>query len=183
MTRQEVARVLAAAPTPYWRMFLTTAYATGLRRKEVAGLRAQDIDSAAGLIRVVEGKGGKAREVMLDPDLLTALRAHWRAHALPGPWLFPAPRRGSRGWSDHPVGLPYASQAFRRAADRAELTRHMTLHSLRTAFATHALEDGVDVLTLKQLLGHERLSTTERYAVVRTDHIRSTRSPLSNLPK
>lgn len=182
MTREEVARVLAAARTPYWCAFLTTAYATGLRRMEVASLRPQDIDREAGLIRVAHGKGDKKREVMLDPELYQQLRDHWRSHVLPGPWLFPARQRG--GWSDHPVDLRQASDAFRQAADAAKLTRcRMTLHSLRSAFATHLFEDGVDIFTLQDLLGHERLETTARYAVVRTDRIRTTPSPLSKLPK
>jgi site-specific recombinase XerD len=181
MTREEVARVFATASTPFWRAFLTTAYGAGMRRMEVAALRAQDIDRAAGLIRVPHGKGDKARDVMLDPELHLQLRAHWRHHGLPGPWLFPA--RSRTGWADHPVDLGQASAAFRDAADRAGLTRRMTLRSLRTAFATHLLEDGVDVFMLQQLLGHERLETTGRYAVVRTDRIRTTPSPLSKLPK
>lgn len=182
LTREEVAQVLAAAATPFWRMFLTTAYAAGLRRMEVANLRAADIDAKAALIRVARGKGDKAREVMLDPELHRLLREHWLAHALPGPWLFPA--RGARTWADHPVGLDQASAAFRHAADRARIRRvRVTLHSLRSAFATHLFEDGVDIFTIQRLLGHERLETTGRYADVRTDRIRSTPSPLSKLPK
>lgn len=149
---------------------------------EVAALRSDDIDSEAGLIRVACGKGEKRREVMLDPLLLEQLRGHWRAHALPGPWLFPAPTRKG-GWADHPVCLDHATRAFRNARDRAKLGQRVKLRTLRTAFATHLLEDGVDVFTLQQLLGHAQLETTGRYAVVRTDRIRGTPSPLSKLPK
>lgn len=182
LTREEVARVLAAARTPFWRNFLTTAYAAGLRRMEVAALRAQDIDRKAELIRVAHGKGDKPRDVMLDPELYQQLRDHWREHRLSGPWLFPARKPGG-GWADHPVDLGQASAAFRYAADAAKITRKVTLHSLRSAFATHLFEDDVDVFTIQQLLGHERLETTGRYAVVRTDRIRGTPSPLSKLPK
>lgn len=182
MTRDEVARVLAGARTAYWRAFLTTAYGAGLRRMEVAALRAEDIDSKGGLVRVVSGKGDRPREVMLDPELLAVLREHWKVHHLAGPWLFP--EREGGGWADRPVALDKASAAFRDAAAAAKLTRRgVSLRSLRTAFATHLLEDGVDVFTLQQLLGHERLETTGRYARVRTDRIRATPSPLSKLPK
>lgn len=179
LTREEVVRVLDAARTPYWRAFLTTAYAAGLRRMEVAALRAPDIDSRSRLIRVACGKGGKAREVMLDPELLTTLRQHWRQHGLPGPWLFPA--RALQGWADHPVHLGKASAAFRRALLAAGIRRRITLHGLRHAFATHLLEDGVDLYTLQQLLGHDRIETTTRYTLVRTDRIRATPSPLAKL--
>jgi site-specific recombinase XerD len=181
LTHDEVVRVFAHAKTPFWRMFLVTAYAAGLRRREAAHLRSDNIDATAGLIHILHGKGDKPRDVMLDPELLVQLRAHWRAHHLRGPWLFPA--RSRTGWADHPVHLEQASAAFRAAADRAGLTRRMTLRSLRTAFATHLLEDGTDVFTLQQLLGHERLETTSQYAQVRTDRIRATPSPLSKLPK
>ncbi|MCB9377129.1 MAG: site-specific integrase [Alphaproteobacteria bacterium] len=183
LTREEVTRVLDAASSPFWRMYLTTAYAAGLRRMEVAALRAEHIDGAAGLLRVAHGKGDKKREVMLDPELYRQLREHWRTHALPGPWLFPA-RSRSGGWADHPVDLGQASASFRAAADAAGIRRcRVTLHSLRSAFATHLFEDDVDIFTIQQLLGHERLETTGRYAVVRTDRIRETPSPLSKLPK
>lgn len=179
LTREEVARVLDAAPSLYWRAFLTTAYAAGLRRMEVAALRAPDIDSRSGLIRVLHGKGDKPREVMLDPELLATLREHWKHHRLPGPWLFPA--RTRKGWADHPVDLGQASASFQAALLDAKIGRRITLHGLRHAFATHLLEDGVDLYTLQQLLGHDRLETTTRYTLVRTDRIRATPSPLAKL--
>jgi integrase len=95
---------------------------------------------------------------MLDPILLAALREHWRAHHLPGPWLFPAPR-GASGWHDRPITLGAASQAFRRTLCRSDLRRRVTLHSLRHAFATHLHEDGVGLNTLRVLLGHRRIET------------------------
>lgn len=179
LTRDEVARVLDAAPSPYWRAFLTVSYATGLRRMEVAALQAHDIDANSGLIRVRHGKGDKAREVMLDPTLLTALRTHWRSQRLTGPWLFPA--RSRSGWKDHPVDLGEASAAFQTALLATGIGRRMTLHGLRHAFATHLLEDGVDLYTLQQLLGHGCLQTTTLYTLVRTDRIRATPSPLTKL--
>ena len=179
LTREEVARVLDAAPTLFWRAFFTAGYAAGLRRMEVTALRARDIDSRSGLIRVACGKGGKAREVMLDPGLLATLRAHWRHHRLPGPWLFPARARG--GWADHPVHRTRASEAFHTALVTANIGRRVTLHGLRHAFATHLLEDGVDLCTLQHLLGHDHIETTSRYTLVRTDRIRATPSPLAKL--
>lgn len=179
LTRDEVARVLDEAPSPFWHAFLTTAYASGLRRMEVAALQATDIDAKSGLLRVARGKGGKTREVMLDPGLLAVLRTHWRTQKLPGPWLFPA--RARRGWADHAVDLGQASGAFQSALTAAKIGRRITLHGLRHAFATHLLEDGVDLCTLQQLLGHDRMETTTLYTQVRTDRIRATPSPLAKL--
>jgi integrase len=181
MTREEIARVFAAAQTPFWRTYFMTAYAAGLRRMEVAGLRAVDIDSRSQLIRIVNGKGGKAREVMLDPELLQILRTHWRFYALPGPWLFPA--RAMFGWADHPINLQQASNEFRTTRIRAKISRPVTLHSLRHSFATHLLEDGGNVFVLQQVLGHAQLETTRGYVRVGTEHIRITPSPFVKLPK
>lgn len=179
LTREEVGEVLDAAPSRFWRAFFLVAYGAGLRRMEVAALRAADIDSQAWLIRVACGKGGKSREVMLDPGLLSCLREHWRHHHLPGPWIFPA--RTRFGWADHPVDLGQASAAFKAAIAKTTIGRRITLHGLRHAFATHLLEDGVDLYTLQQLLGHDRIETTTRYTLVRTDRIRTTPSPLAKL--
>lgn len=180
LTRPEVVRVLDAARSPFWKAFLTTAYATGLRRFELLALRASDIDAAAGLVRVAAGKGGKARVVMLDPELLLTLRRHWADHRIPGPWLFPAPVRGG-GWASHSADVRTASAAFTEARVAANISRHVTLHGLRHSFATHLLEDGVDLRTIQCLLGHEDIETTTVYTEVRTDRIRATPSPLAKL--
>ena len=102
--------------------------------------------------------------------------------ALPISWLFPAQTKFG-GWADHPVALDRASKAFRQARIAAKIARPLSLRSLRSAFATHVIEDGTDVFTLQRLLGHEDLDTTRKYTEVRTDRIRATPSPLSKLPK
>lgn len=178
LTRTEVARVIDLAPSPFWRVFFTVAYATGMRRMEVAALRVRDIDAQAGLVHVRRGKGGLPRVVMLDPGLLAILRDHWRTHRCPD-WLFPAPTRS--GWSSGPVRPPLASRAFKEAVRAARLMPRTTLHDLRHAFATHLLEDGVDLVTIQQLLGHGNIETTCIYTHVRTDRIRATPSPLASL--
>lgn len=178
LTRAEVARVIDLAPSPFWRVFFTASYATGLRSGEVAALTVRDIDARSGLLHVRRGKGGLPRAVMLDPGLLATLRDHWRTHRCPD-WLFPAPRRF--GWSTRPVSPGAASDAFRKAARRAKLLPKTTLHDLRHAFATHLLEDGVDLATIQQLLGHGSVVTTTIYTHVRTDRIRATPSPLAKL--
>lgn len=178
-TRQDVEQLLDTTKSPYWRAFFLTAYAAGLRRMETVALRAEHIDSRAGLLHVEHGKGDKARSVRLDPRLLGVLRDHWRRHRLPGPWLFPAPFAG--GWADHPISRGAASAAFRRAADQAGLKRRFSLHSLRHAYATHLLEEGVDLRVLQVLLGHQRIDTTAQYTGVRTDVLRATPSLLRRL--
>lgn len=186
-SRAEVARVLDACSDLFDRAFFTTAYATGLRLCEVVNLQAADIRSDQGVLWVRDGKGGKDRQVMLDPTLLDTLRQHWRANQLPGPWLFPA--RVNRGalarqvlgrWRDRPVHPTTMQKRLRKL--RAQLgLPSLTLHSLRHAFATHLLEDGVDVRTLQVLLGHSQLETTMRYLRVQPERVGSIPSPLSRL--
>ena len=180
-TRDEVRQLLATAKaaSPYWHAFLLTAYAAGLRRMEVVALRAEDIDSRAGLLRVRCGKGDKPRQVMLDPELLTALRAHYKQQGLPGPWLFPAP--GSGGWSDRPISRSAATAAFRRLARQAGLREGLTLHKLRHAFATHLLDERLDLVTLQHLLGHCRIETTAQYCEVSTRRLQAVPSLLEKL--
>jgi len=179
-TRREIEQLLDATTVPYWRAFFLTAYAAGLRRMEIVALRAEHIDSQVGLIRVEHGKGDKARQVRLDPCLLRVLRTHWRHHHLPGPWLFPAPTRGS-AWLDRPIRRNAGTVAFRRYADAAGLRPALSLHNLRHAYATHLLEDGVNLRNIQVLLGHEHIETTAQYTRVRTDAIRATPGLLRKL--
>ena len=116
---------------------------------------------------------------MLPERLMVVLREHWRRHRLRGPWLFPPVRAAAT--AERPVTNGAATKAFQQTVRSVGLERYC-LHSLRHAFATHALEDGVDLITQQSLLGHRRIETTARYVRVRTDRIRSTPSPLDTLP-
>ena len=126
------------------------------------------------LIRIEHGKGGKDRYVMLSPQLLQILRAYWRL-ARPGRWLFPG-REAAK-----PVSVATLQEACRVAARRAELSKPVTVHTLRHSFATHLLEAGTDIRIIQVLLGHARLSTTARYTQVATHLIADTTSPLDRL--
>jgi len=179
-TRDEVGRILEAAHNEFQRTMLLTSYAAGLRRMEVTALRVEDIDSASNLLRVRRGKGDKPRMTVLGPALLGELRAHWRRYRPPHGWLFPA-RAPSRRWEDRPMPRASASKAFSAAAKRAGVRQGLTHHGLRHGFATHLLEDGVDIRTIQVLLGHARLETTAQYAHVATKLIRETPSPLEVL--
>lgn len=180
-TQEEVARILDATTSLYYRTLFTTAYAAGLRGGEVCHLRVEDIDSAAGVLHVRHTKGGRPRRVMLGDRLLTALRSYWKGVRPPGPWIFPSRVGRREEWPDRPVTRHQASALFRKARRAAGIARPVTLHGLRHAFATHLLEAGVDLHTIRVLLGHRHVETTTRYMEVRTDLIRRTPSPLDLL--
>jgi integrase/recombinase XerD len=174
LSAEEIVRFLEAVPGLRNRAALTTAYGAGLRVGEVARLQAAAIDSNRMLIRIAHGKGGKDRYVMLSPQLLQILRAYWRL-ARPGLWLFPGRDAGE------PVSVATLQEACRVAASRAELSKPVTVHTLRHSFATHLLEAGTDIRIIQVLLGHARLSTTARYTQVATTLIADTISPLDRL--
>ncbi len=184
-TTREVARILAAAVRPFDRAFFAVCYGAGLRTSEAAGLRVVDVDTANSLLHVQRGKGGRRRSVHLAPELLEALRTYWRVVRPEGDWLFPARRNGGPRdvleWGDHPVRACTMQSRFSSAVRAAALTRHVTLHDLRRAYATHLLEHGVELRRLQVALGHADPATTALYANVSMEQLKSIPSPLSLL--
>jgi len=159
LSRDELARLFAAACHLKSRTFLMLAYGTGLRLSELCHLRVCDIDSHADrmCIRVEQGKGGKDRYVPMAQEVLELLRTWWRS-AHPAPWLFGALRDVSR-----PTDTTSAQRWYYLARDAAGITKRGGIHSLRHAYATHMLEAGYDLYSLQQWLGHRHVSTTTRY--------------------
>ena len=177
---EEVGRLLEAAPGVKYKAILGTAYGAGLRVSEVASLKVDDIDSTRMLIRVEQGKGRKDRNAMLSPQLLTLLRLWWeegkrRNVMLRHGWLFPG-----RSCTD-PVSTRQINRAVHEAAEAAGIRKHVSPHTLRHSFATHLLEQDVDIRVIQVLLGHSKLDTTALYARVATKTIRSVTSPLEHL--
>jgi len=175
LSAEEIARFLGAAQNLKVRVALTTAYAAGLRASEVTRLKVCDIDSRRMVIRIEHGKGGKDRYVMLSEQLLAILRDYWRRER---PKLFLFPGRPE----DKPIDPNVLHAACRAAAMAAGLDKRVSVHVLRHSFATHLLENGVDIRIIQALLGHESLSTTTRYTKVSTHLIASVESPLDRLP-
>ena len=96
---EEVACLIDAAPTPFYRTILMTLYATGMCRAEVAALKLSDVDSARTVLHVKEGKGGKDRDIVLSPRLLEELRQHYRRlRRKPTVWLFPGGTPSTEPW-------------------------------------------------------------------------------------
>ena len=174
LNEEEVVRLLEAANGLKYKAALSIAYGAGLRVSEVANLKVVDIDSKRMLIRVEEGKGKKDRNAMLSPRLLELLRDWWWV-GRPSTWLFPG----------QDVLLPITTRqlyrAVREAADAAEIKTRVTPHTLRHSFATHLLEQGVDIRVIQVLLGHAKLDTTARYAHVASKVLRKITSPLDRL--
>src|SRR5208282_516101 len=128
LSREEVARLIDAAETLFRRTLLMTLYATGMRRSELARLKVSDIDSQRMIIRVVEGKGGKDRDLPLSPTLLETLREYWRWRK-PRLYLFPTRTRQHR--LDQPISDKTVWIACSDAAQRAGIRKRVTPHTLR----------------------------------------------------
>jgi integrase/recombinase XerD len=155
------------------RAFLMTVYGAGLRLSEACHLKFEDVESSRSMLRVNQGKGNKDRYTVLSPWLLEVLRDYWRVFRPQGPWLFPAARL-----PDKPMVDGSAQMIFCRALKRAGLPNRGGIHCLRHSFATHLLEDGVDVLTIKKLMGHANFATTAGYLHVSAEQAVRVRSPL-----
>ena len=174
LSPEEVSRLLDAAPGLKYKAALSVAYGAGLRASEVISLKVGDIDSARMVIRVEQGKGRKDRYVMLSPHLLDLLRAWWKA-ARPQGWLFPGANRVN------PLTTRQLNRACRAAAQMAELNKPVSLHTLRHSFATHLLEQKIDIRVIQVLLGHKKLDTTALYTRVAVKALGEVTSPLEHL--
>ena len=157
-----------------YRAALSVAYGAGLRANEVVSLKIGDIDSTRMVIRVEQGKGDKDRYVMLSAHLLELLRAWWKI-ARPQGWLFPGQN------PVNPLTTRQLNRACHAAARMAEITKRVTPHTLRHSFATHLLEQNIDIRVIQVLLGHAKLDTTALYTRVATNTIRAVMSPLDRL--
>jgi site-specific recombinase XerD len=168
----EVAKVLGALRSPKYRMLLCCAYGSGLRVSEACNLCIGDLDSQRMVIHVRAGKGGRDRYAMLSPVLLASLRQYYRAEQPAKPYLFPGAIAGQ------PVRPEGVQTALRIALTHSGVSKRITPHTLRHAFATHSLEAGTDLRVIQVLLGHANIRTTTRYVHVSTKLIAATRSPL-----
>ena len=165
---------VAAAPGVKYKAALSVAYGAGLRVSEVVALKVGDIDSARMMIRIEQSKRRKDRYAMLSPRLLDLLRDWWLVCRSRG-WLFPGrdPLQ--------PITTRQLTRACHTAAQAAGIEKHASPHTLRHSFATHLLEQNVDVRVIQVLLGHTKLDTTARYTQVATNTIRNVTSPLDHL--
>ena len=169
LSKKEIKRILAMAPS---------LKARGRGR----ALKVGDIDSAQEIIRIVQSKGRKDRNVMLPVDILSLLRDWWKERPTGQDKDVPAPERVLfPGYRGKHLSARQISWLFKETAREAGITKPVTLHTLRHSFATHLLERGVDIRVIQALLGHSKLTTTARYASVATGMIAAVDSPLDDL--
>ena len=181
LSREEVSALIAATRNLKHQTALSVAYGAGLRASEVISLKVGDIDSRRMTLRIQQGKGGKDRYAMLCPVMLERLRTWWRVaraqgKMLDGGWLFPGLN------PVEPLTARQLNRAAHEAALAARIDQRVSLHTLRHSFATHLLEQKVDIRVIQVLLGHKKLETTSLYTHVATEILRQVIGPLEAAP-
>lgn len=156
LSKEEVKQVLGSIHNDKHRMLLQLIYSAGLRLNEGTHLKVSDIDSQRMTIHVQGGKGNKDRYTILSKVALEDLRAYWRRYR-PRTWLFPGRH------ANQPLADTSIQKAFQQAKEKAGIRKEATVHTLRHSFATHLLEQGVNLFTIKELLGHKTIKTTLIY--------------------
>lgn len=160
LSQEEIKRIFSCVRRPHMRAFLFTVYSCGLRLQEALYLEVGDIDSDRMLIHVHRGKGAKDRMVPLPPQTLTVLREHWKTHRNPR-LIFPAHVAAT---AQSPMGKTTVQTAMRAAVRQAGITkRFVHIHCLRHSYATHLLEEGVNLRVIQRYLGHTKIETTMMY--------------------
>lgn len=176
LSRSEVDTIIQAASNLKYRAIFTTIYSAGLRAREAAELKLSDIDSTGMRIRVDQGKGNKDRFTLLGQATLDLLREYWKT-CRPPEWLFTP----ERTVDDH-LSARSIQAAFLKARRKTSIQKPATPQSLRHAFATHLHEDGYDIETIQELLGHANVNTTRIYLHLSRRRLASVKSPIDNWP-
>lgn len=183
LSRDEVTQILAEVRTPVYRACLVTIYSCGLRLREGIHLQPQDIDGMRKVVHV-RGKGQRDRLVPIPERTLLLLRRHWKSHRSPD-WLFPAPtRRGTQhsvAKGGGPVTRSSLQSCLRRAVEKSPVRKKASVHTLRHSYATHLLEDGVDLRIIQGYLGHSSPKTTSLYTHLTPEIRMATRDPVERL--
>jgi integrase/recombinase XerD len=174
LSPREVERLLTCAVKLRDRCLLMTAYSAGLRVSELIHLKLSDIHTERMMIRVEQGKGKKDRYTILSQRLLGELKRYKQTYQ-PVSWVFFGQNR------DCPLDISAAQKVYNLAKQKSGVEKGKGIHTLRHCFATHLLEGGVDLVTIKTLLGHNSLQSTQRYLQIRQPKLGSTTSPLDLL--
>lgn len=170
LTLKEVEKILDLTSNIKHKCILMTIYSAGLRRSELIMLKVEHIDSQRMLIKVCGAKGKKDRFTLLSERLLTELRTYYQQYQ-PRIWLF----EGQDGGQYSATSI---EKIFRAAVRRAQIRKYVTPHSLRHSFATHLLEQGINLRYIQELLGHASTKSTEIYTRVASNDLMKIQNPL-----
>jgi integrase/recombinase XerD len=175
LSEEEIIAVFQKIPNLKYHTILLTCYGSGLRISEALNLRISDIDSKNMQIRITQGKHRKDRYSILSQTNLQQLRFYWSKYRPKGEYLFPS------HLSDNPIPAQNIQLAFKKAVMESGIQKSASIHCLRHSFSTHMLENGTDLRTIQELLGHKNISTTCRYLHLTRKHLQGVQSPLDRI--
>ncbi len=170
LSRTEINRIIKATDNPKYRLMISLGYGCGLRISEVINLKVSDLDIDNLVIHIKNAKNKKDRITVLPEKLQNDLR-NLIAGKSAKDYLFSSNRGGK-------LTTAALQKVFRKSLKKAKITKPATFHSLRHSFATHLLENGVDIRYVQKLLGHKNIRTTQIYAQVINPQLRNIKSPL-----
>ncbi len=174
LTKEEIIKILNAATTLRERLIVEFMYTCGLRVSEAVKMKLEDLDMSdlTGTIR--SGKGNKDRNIALSPRLVSTMQAYLKTKEAESPYLFSKSN-----------GSPYSTRSFqmiiKKMAENAGITKNVHSHSFRHAFGTHSIQDGEDIVSLQEMMGHSSLDTTRLYITLSKKHLRGKKTPLDRL--
>ena len=181
LSKEEMWRMLRSPKLLKHKILLGLLYGCGLRCFEVRNVRLRDLDFDRKVLHVVQGKGKKDRLLPLSEHLIRGLKSYIDAEK-PKDWLFHGePVERSGGDFDSRYSQRGVQWAVKQAAKLAGINKDVHVHTLRHTFATHLLEDGLDIITVKDLMGHVRIETTMEYLHVARSNPKRAFSPLDTL--
>lgn len=177
LTKEEVSQLISVCTNAKHKALLLLAYGSGLRSGEIIRLRVKDIDSKEMRIFVKGGKSKRDHYTILSKTTLDALREYWRVFRPNSPdgWLFPGMRNIGH------ITRAAVALAFDTCVSRTNISKEVSPHSLRHAFGTHMYEDGVDLIKIKELLGHHRIQSTTIYVHLARTATRGLVSPADTM--
>jgi len=174
LSKDEVKALIKAAKHGRNRLIVEMLYSSGLRVSELANMRAEDVDLRERTGRVKAGKGAKDRVIILSKEWCSDIKRYLKRKKVKSEFLF-SKKNGKR------ISVDTVQRIIRNAAEKAEIHKHVTPHSMRHSFATHLLEGGENIRKIQVLLGHSNLNTTQIYTKVSTEELKKVRSPLDSL--
>lgn len=170
LSKKEIISMINNTKNLKHKLMIEVLYSSGLRIGEAVKLKINDIDAERNLIRVNHGKGSKDRQTILSNKLKEDLLKYLCTKRDNEIYLFSK--------NDSHIVIKTAQKIVDNAAKKSKLNKKVTPHMLRHSFATHLLEDGVDIRYIQKLLGHSRLETTQIYTHVANNDLRNIKSPL-----
>lgn len=174
LSKEEVQSILKNTSNLKHKCMLTLIYSCGLRSGELINMKVGDVDSQRMVIHIRNAKGSKDRYVPLSEKLLPLLREYYLAYK-PKEYLF----NGAEGVGKY--SRTSLQRVFHQAVNRTGITKKIRLHNLRHSYATHLLENGVNLRYIQELLGHNNPKTTQVYTLVSRENSRKVNSPLDDL--